>query len=510
MRRSTAASIVGLVLMTLLLRWSSLSIAILNEDEALYASTAAAMQAGDLPYRAGVESKPPGIFYLYEAGFALFGRYNMIGLHALTIVWVLMTALLLAIIAERMRPGAGRLTALCYLVFTTTHDPKILATQCELMYSLPLAAAALSLFIALEDGPRARVLLAFPAGLFIAAATLIKPTAATLLGGAGLGMLAALLVSPHKLRTILAGLLVLGGFASGWGLAALYFQHLGVWNDLVYWAFGWTTGLYIPTGFRESFLVRRFFASMVPWLALTFAMWIPALAHARTVVRERRAAPLPLVGWMIAAYAALFIGGRFFDHYFAAAIPPFAVLAGPRLATWLDGAEPSRRRRVAFAVAVALPAALCLFGSLNFFATRRVLGDARHDESEAARWIAANSQPSDRVFVWGYYPLLYVSANRLPATRHIGCHYLTGYAALGLGRKIPPEEEDKLGVPGGWDTLFADLERNRPALIADTSPGNYHQWGRYPLTRYPQLLAYVTAHYDRVAEIDGVAMYRRR
>jgi hypothetical protein len=129
---------------------------------------------------------------------------------------------------------------------------------------------------------------------------------------------------------------------------------------------------------------------------------------------------------------------------------------------------------------------------------------------EIAAYIDAHTNPDERVFVWGYFPPLYVAAERLAATRYTGCHYITGYAAIGLGRDLPPELEDSLGVPHGFEILLADLERWKPVLVVDTAPADLHHWRRYPLSRYPSLERYVADHYVRVATVQDAVIYRRK
>ena len=51
----------------------------LSDDEAIYATTADALTRGDLLYRDVVDHKPPAIYHVYQAGFAVFGRYQTHG-----------------------------------------------------------------------------------------------------------------------------------------------------------------------------------------------------------------------------------------------------------------------------------------------------------------------------------------------------------------------------------------------------------------------------------------------
>jgi hypothetical protein len=503
------------ILVGVVLRLPALGTSILNEDEALYATAAAAMQEGEVPYRAGVESKPPGIFYLYRAAFAVVGRYQMKAVHALTIPWVLATGLCVFAIARRAAGRKGALWAmLLYFVYSTVQEPQVLATQCELLYSLPLSAAALLLLNA-EDNARvaARLALGALAGALCALATLIKPTAGSLFGAALLWLVVArpLLAGRRLLaRGVGQALAVALGFGGVWLGAAVYFTHLGVWDDLVYWAFRWTLLSYIPTGFSTFSWFGRFATAYGIWgaacISLLVLIGFGAVRCWRS--RERQAqvgVPLLASLWGCAAFCGTLLGGRFYDHYFPAIIPPLAVLGGIGAA----GLDWRRWTGRLLLVGIALPAAGCCFAAANFNAAMKIFDNPQPDYAEAAQYLREHTRPSDRVFVWGYFPPLYVAADRLAATRFVGCHYLTGYAVVGLGHALPHEIEDKLGLPGGFETLLRELEANRAEVIVDTSPANLHHWRNYPLERYPQLANYVEAHYRREAVVGGNVIYRR-
>ena len=528
-KRAALAGLALVVLAVVVLRAPSVRVDILNEDEALYATTAASMAEGAPPYRAGVESKPPGIFYLYEAGFAVVGRYDMRALHALTILWVLGTTLVVGALARRATksptgPPAlvtpAVVASLLYAGFVIVQEPAVLATQCELLYSLPLALAAYLIVRSSARGGWPSVLALVGAGLLCGAGSLIKPTAISLpvAATAWLVLRRPLLRGPDPwLHDLGRAALLASGFAAAWGLAAAYFTHLGVWDDLVYWAFRWTLGTYIPTGSSHSPWLTRFFAGFVAWAAMLLILWVLAAVALRRTARGRaevktpdaRDAPAQVVWllalWTAAATALTFLGGRFFDHYFPAVVPPLAALA---TVGYFAVRASMRWRRVVLGLALA-PVFTCWFGALEYPATMTLLGDDRKPYDQIAAYIQATTAPTDRVFVWGYYPLIYVAADRLAGSRFVGCHYLTGYAAIGLGQDLPPEIEDKLGVPDGFTTLLADLEASKPALFVDTSPGDLHHWRRYPLSRYPVLSEYVTSHYRYLTTIQGAALYRR-
>ncbi|MBI5548947.1 MAG: hypothetical protein HY901_34120, partial [Deltaproteobacteria bacterium] len=385
---------------------------------------------------------------------------------------------------------------------------------CELLFSLPLAMAAALLVTRQDRRAASQLLMALAAGALCAAATLIKPTAVSLFGAAllWLGVARPLVLGRAAIaRGLALGAVLVAGFAGTWGLAALYFRSLGVWDDLLFWAFEWTTLTYVPTGFSSFGWLQRFATAYGLWYAGCAALLFLA-ARAVVLAARRRADPTGVISllalWSLAAFAGTLLGGRFYDHYFPALVAPLAALAGIGAAStdlgW--GRWPGRL----VAAGTALPAAFCFVAGMNFEAANALFGDTRLPYEEVAGYVKARTRASDRVFVWGYYPLIYVGADRLAATRFVGCHYLTGYAAVGLARHLPPHEEDKLGVPKGFETLLHELEEHRAELIVDTAPANLHHWQRYPLERYPLLAEYVHSRYVREAEVGGNIIYRRK
>jgi len=125
-----------------------------------------------------------------------------------------------------------------------------------------------------------------------------------------------------------------------------------------------------------------------------------------------------------------------------------------------------------------------------------------------SRWLAANSSPDQRIFVWGDATSVYYLAHRTPGTRYLNC-------AVQVGNFDPSH------LPRGFDVgshvsapdvqaTIADLERNRVGLVVDTSSAPIHDWDRLPLSGVTALASYVDAHYRLVAAPAGVRVYARR
>jgi hypothetical protein len=83
---------------------------------------------------------------------------------------------------------------------------------------------------------------------------------------------------------------------------------------------------------------------------------------------------------------------------------------------------------------------------------------------EVSSYVDENTEPDDRIFVWGHLPEIYWESDRLPASRFVTTGLLTG---LSDGRDVSGDEDR--AAAGSWDDALADLEDHPPALIVNAS-----------------------------------------
>ena len=190
--RTTKTAVLAVFALGVLLRLPTFSRPLLSDDEAIYATTADALNRGDLLFRDVVDHKPPAVYHVYQAAFAAFGRYQMQGPHALVILAVLLTAGLLFAIRRREASNDAALAAAgLFLIFSTTwHDYDALGANCEL-YLLPFQATAAWMLLGDLRRPArgARALATHLAiGLLIGTSAMFKYQGLTFLG-VSIGML---------------------------------------------------------------------------------------------------------------------------------------------------------------------------------------------------------------------------------------------------------------------------------------------------------------------------------
>ncbi|RMG09941.1 MAG: hypothetical protein D6731_18715 [Planctomycetota bacterium] len=150
---------------------------------------------------------------------------------------------------------------------------------------------------------------------------------------------------------------------------------------------------------------------------------------------------------------AVSVGLRWSGHYWMLLAPALLPLALLRLR---DALHELRRREhrwvagalLAWAVATAAVEAVALTRPLGRIDAEG--GGPRGAEREAlervAAWTAARTRPSERIFVWGWRPELYLLARRAPASRYVG------------------------GATAGPAQVALDLARTPPALVLRPPP----------------------------------------
>lgn len=492
--RGTAPALLGLCIA---LRVVSLVRPCLSDDEAIYAVVGREMLAGRALYAEVVDHKPPAIYVVYAATQAVGGPIGgMVLLHALLIGVVFATGLVLAQIVRRRWSGADprapAAAALLWIVFTTTLvDVDALAANCELFMMLPLTGA-----VAVFLGARGRLATYAAAGALIAIACLFKYQAGVMLPVFAIAVLWDAARAPA--RRLLALVAIGAGFAVPIALAIGLFWATGALADAVFW---WKFNFaYIGAGTSWRELVVRL--AMRGGLVVGSAALLYALAAAATVSARRDPFVRFTTGWLVASGVAVFVGGRFFGHYFHQLTAPLAVLAAPALVRLWD------RRRAVVAVAIGVPAiAYLVLGALH----DRVMawyGEPDPDYASVAAWLEARGDGA--LCVWGNSPVLYFEANRALGCRFVFANYLTGASPATATQTDPAVDSSRQIVPEAWAMLERDLADRRPRFIVDGSPGNVGLYGKYPPDRFPRLARILACAYQPQADVAGMRIYERR
>ena len=507
-RRESRWITVVIIALVVILRAPTLLPSMYIVDEAYYGTIANDILDGGAVYHTAVDTKPPGIYYIYSGVFRVAGRNNLQAVHILAIIVVAATALVVRRIGARVADEwAGAWSGIGYAVFVHAYRPgDTLAANTEIFASLLLALSVLAF---LQGGKEAGWGWMFLSGTLVGAATLIRQPSAV---NAGV-MLACLVYSWLLPRTqslgsiVRAGSGIVAGFVAPIAVLALYYQSQGNLHDAYLWA--WVFAIrYVESETTLPYVLQHLatihLSVMLSW-GLLWYFGIRQVIWSWKSLRHTTTGSTPavlLVLWLAVTYLTIFIGWRFPGHYHLTVLPPLSILAGQAFSRFVAKQQRSpqlqwRWIRTGIFGAAAMPAIAFL---IMAFATRiKELGFL-----PIVQQIVERTSPSDHIFVWGSYPQLYSFSGRRMATRFVSCTHLVGAYAK---RPIEIKKRGESVIPGSWEMFKADWEAHPPVLIIDMSTVT-PDWRVHPMTRYPALRAYLAGYRAEVA-INGATIYRR-
>src|SRR5437868_8222002 len=497
-----------IIALVVILRLPTLLPSLYNSDEGYYGIIANDTLDGGTFYRTAVDTKPPGIYYIYVAVFKVAGKNNLLAVHVLAILVVAATALVVRRIGARVGDDwAGAWSGIGYAVFVHAYRPgDTLAANTEIFASFFLALSVLAFLQGEKDARWRRM---FLSGMLVGAATLIRqPSAVTM--AAMLACLVYVWLIPRYQtlgRVLAAGAGVVTGFVAVIAGLAWYYRWQGNLHDAYLWAWAFAIR-YVESETTFLYVVKRLvavhLAVMLAW-GLLWYFGIGQVSETLRSVQRRRTVPTEnvlLILWLVLSYLAIFIGWRFPGHYHLAVLPPLSILAGQAFSRFVAEQRRFPRSRWRWIRASIIgAAALPAIGFLTVaFATRvktlNFLPIVQH--------IVEETSPNDRIFVWGSCPQLYSFSGRRMATRFVSCSHLVGAYA---SRPREVTDRGKSLLPRTWEMFQADWEAHPPVLIIDMSTVDRF-WAAHPMTRYPVLRAFL-GEYRVESVINGKTIYRR-
>lgn len=446
------AALVGILACVLALRIPGMALP-LERDEGAYAYVAYRWLQGALPYRDVFDHKPPLIYLLYMPPL-LTGLSAPSALRIWGTLLCLINVLLVYAVGRHVweRPSA-LLAALLFGVAGSAFTLQGLVLNTDQALVLP---ALLALWAALRFRETGRSRFALGLGAAVAAAVLIKPTAAVL-------ALLVVLVLGRRLATAARALLWIAlGAALVCVPVLLPFVLAGAWRDWLFGVVGYNA-LYAAEA-SERWQLGPLVDTIAPYAPLLLV----ALGGVGLLATGDPAEPSSARrgGWLLVATAVALLGAaagslRPFIHYYYPALPFLALLAAPCVRwLWLQNTAGASRSRALGALAPLLLAALLLgpFAAGN----ARLVGMSGRQQAiqlygaageryfapaaDVAAYVARHTAPTDYVYIFAAEPQVYLLAERRASSRYIYDYPL-------------------LLVPGAEAELGRDLRARPPKLL---------------------------------------------
>jgi len=503
----------ALILLLIVLRSPTLWNPILDVDESILGLFARIWFDGGVPYVDCVEMKPLGIYLFYGLVFSIFGKFNMIAVHLVTMLIVAATAYFIHLMASTIYSSkrSGFLAAFLYIVFGTTYIPKYIATTIEPIMLLPVA---LQFYFWIKFEREKRSWQAFASGLAFSAACLFKYQAGMdlFILIAYLGIVRPLFIKGIPYRDHWKGFITFLIGAVPLPMAILLY----LWQVHAlagFWLWNVAGNIeYISAGAGGISLLNRILTRVLPYMASTMLLWI--LAGSRIIRLFRKIGPEQknISDWLILLWFGLSIipvstGHRFYGHYFYLLLPSLAILAASSFSDWWFNSS-RQLVRILIVLGILLPA--IGFTTTRFFIpeiNRVFHEDNLQDYKPLADYVKRQTEAGDQVVAWGYAPLVYWYSERMPGTRFFWSDLLVGRTTGFRGEEYKKMKPNK--SPEAWNLFMNDIRKHKPVYVIDTSPANLHDYGYFPINDYPMFAKYVQENYKEEIRINNVVFYRR-
>jgi len=264
------------------------------------------------------DHKPPMTFYIHAAFIRIFG-FNEHYVLGMNVLFNLATLLGICWLARRLTQSAWLALAAGLFFALLSFDMALQANEpnSEALVN-PFLVWGMAAWLASADKDAGQGRAALAGALFFAA-SFFKQQYILVPACAGLGLLLARQPwrkgpKPELKAMGTMALVVLLGWALA--LAAFWASHsLGDFWDA---AFAYNQGYSGNLGIANTKLLPSFALGLLPYLLATLAYLIAAIAF-----KERRG--LGMAFWLLGAYAAVLLPGKYFPHYYQLLIPPLVI-----------------------------------------------------------------------------------------------------------------------------------------------------------------------------------------
>lgn len=420
-----------------------------GRDQGIHAFIADAMLHGKVVYRDVFNVKPPLTTAVHALALLAFG-HSMTSIRLLDMIWSMATALVISLLVWR---SFGRRWLACAAGLLFCFQFYLLdfwnTAQTDGWINLPAAGAVLLAFGGMRGGgvTRSGSWTWVFAGICIGLATMFKYTMAALLPAVAV---VALVHGRRQMPRAWRSILWLGiGFGAALLLTLLVLLTSGALPAFVESQFG------LMPSYAALESGRGFFGKlmhMIQKFTLDAGFRVGALlgllgigpAVAGLLERgegssNRRLVLALVLVWLVVAVGSVCAQGKFFRYHYLPVLGPLAVLGALAIAAGFGRLWLRLGRSWLRAIALLLFAAGMVLATgyprqygdlLAVAAGRTSIGEhwrssrfvpwgdfSLRDDMELADYIRASTRPDDKVFIWGYEPVVYFLARRWPVSR---------------------------------------------------------------------------------------------
>jgi hypothetical protein len=438
----------------------------LDRDEGAFGYMGQLINGGEMPYRDGVDHKPPVAFYI-NAMALRFVPPTPAGIHFFLLLYNLLTLICIFYIGKTyfQSLSAGLWCAFAYAVFSASPAIQGFTASTEMWMLLPLT---LSLLLAILGSGKNSSFLMLLSGIAGAAACWTKQTAFTSVLFVFLFICVTAFRSgqhPTRLR-IAASFRTLTSWIVGAtlfsGFVLFYYYFHGVLDEFIYWSFLHNVSYAGHSTFGDS--LDSVLPQLVEIVRGDFLILGVGVVIAAWQFTQKQAGSYFVLGFLFLSFLGT-IPGFGYRHYFAQLAPAVAIAGGYGLHALLNFLPVPHRKPAAIACVVLVLLVPVIINSQYFLEldpdtiSRRYFGFDPFPESKpVATYVAGATAPSDPVFIIGSEPQILFYARRRSSSSFLMAYPLTA--------SYPRYKEFQ-------KTVWSEIEKTPPKLIIKVADIHY-------------------------------------
>ncbi len=487
-----------------------------GRDQGIYAYAGKLLLEGKMNYQYVFDLKPPGIHFLFAFSQLVFGE-SMFNTRIFDIIWQSLTAFVIFLISIRITQNKGLSIASSFLYILLYYRLDYWHTlQADGMLNLPFAVSIL-LLISAHD--RHSFLKIFFAGVLLGIALIFKYTIAAFLPL----VLVCIMLSGKELLSLRfknSAAYLLGITITFLVIGLLYFVT-GSFREMIdiqlvqtplYTRIAYETE---STAFITKHVIRLFTGSVYSPLIVISVISFMILAIKKRLTFENAI----LFCWILSSLASLILQWKFYYYHFLVIMAPLAV--GAVYAAYvIAGFMKTKFKKFVYQAFVVLLLGYIAFASspyitnyVNLYAL--ITGQESLKEVYIKNGTTTDSvftikktfgaidmvnhytNPEDRIFIWGFDPLVYFVSGRRCSSR-----FIYNFPLLWKGENAAFRKE-----------FVDDLTKSPPKLIlvAEGDPlyfiSGYNEDSKQLLERFPEFRSVLNSNYVFKNKVDDFDYY---
>lgn len=441
-------------------------------DESTYLSIAEILNHGGTLYKDAVDRKPPGLFWLYQLIGQLFGEWNIHAVHGSFFIITLILCFLIYHLCQLL--GGSRTqalsSALLFALASSSFPREITSANAE---NPMLLLIVLGMMLILQSKRSIKVLIGL---ILLWISCLFKQYAVIVF----IPPLLVLCWTDKSKRIQILSLVTIAFFLVFLPVS-IYFLKKNAFSEFLNYFL--LDGLNYVSTSRKSINhqtsgIFAVFGMIMSWPALIFGIF--------RLKKDLIYAPniLLIFSAVLGSLLTAFLSARYYTHYFIPFVWWSCLLTA-------YGWPIIHLKKWVWILSVT---SFLFFAAFNFY--RDPFGNwafSRQRQSEikeTALIINTNSNPKDRIVVWGMASQIYVMSQRGSASRFIFSDFVAGRQP---GFKSP----DSIPTPGAIQLFLEDLKTNQPFIIVDTSTAGINDYQWFPIERFSEIKSYIDQNYSK-------------